>query len=272
MIPIAIMTLMSPQHGHEIKYLVEKEGTVSYRVWGSVLRQYAGGKTAPALRSANVNGVFTLTFKRSMDGFDVSGAWDALKLSDQSKPLPESDRKRATFGKWIGAYPTGPFKLLINGKAATPSPYSALGWPLLWAPLKQGLSLRIDDETARETAFPVSAFLEDDPIEDVLIPLRVVFEGPHRDGEKRYWKFKIDTEFSNVKPVKHPDVAGLSLATSARIGGSLLLRREDGSLENGAMFATYRFELLKPNNEIPFSSCNATVACNWERLPPEPRK
>jgi hypothetical protein len=260
------------QHGHEIKFVVKDEGSVSYKVWGNVFRTYAGGKRAPAIRNADVNGVYQLSFKKKADGFEIAGSWDALKLSSHGRPLPESDRMRATFGKWTGPAPAGPFEFLVNGQAGEPTLYSALCWPLIWSPFPPGYALRIGDEAKRDFMLPTHPFLEDDPVPPVKIPVRLVFEGPETEGKERYFRFRFETDSHEEVDANHPEKKGLKLKVDAMIRGSLQIRREDGRIESIAMFAKLVFVLAQPGSEFPFSRADGSISANWRRIADEKRK
>lgn len=267
-----IAATLLTQQGHEIRLVIRQEENVRYKVWGTVFRHYVGGKSGAGIRTADVNAIFTWTFQRGAEGFDLVGKWDSLELTLKGKPLPDSEQRRAAWGKWSGAAEGGPFTFTINGNAADPPLFGALGWPLVWSPFGRGVALRIGQKVVREVEIPIQPFMEDDPVGSVLLPVTLVFEGPDRDGAKRTFRFRFDTDYSSERGVSHPEQKNLKLKFEARIGGSLVLDRETGKIETVAMFSKLVFTLEKPGSEFPFAKSDASIAANWQKVGQEKSK
>ncbi|MCH8273930.1 MAG: hypothetical protein IH851_03995 [Armatimonadetes bacterium] len=251
--------------GHEIRYPLE-EGTVEYRFRGGVVRSYYGSVDAPVRRRADVSGVFTVKTERADGEWVVVGRAREAKVTLDGRPASAEVAAAVAAGVWRRAVKGGEAVYSVDGSPAVPSALNAPLWPLGWAPLVPKRSLRIGDEVVVTFHMPVQAFLEDDPIGSLEVPVRLLFVGPERQPYGSVQAFRFQTEFSVNKKIRHPEGPNLTLRGTVRILGDLKVSRRDGRIEESTVLMTVSLRLEGPEYEFGFSKSDASIAAHFERV------
>lgn len=260
---LAVVTVLQGS-GHELSYAL-KESTIRYRFRGEVLSTYIGGVTAPSARKAEISGIYTLKTENQGGKWIVSGQTSELKATKDGKPLTAAETKMALGGVWrqtVG----GDALYLVKGRAARVYALNAPLWPIAWTPLAPGNSLKIGDEFSQQFMFPAQAFLEDDPIGRVAVPIKFVFDGPEYPQSSGLFGVSIRTEAQIDQPVKHPEDPNLILKGKVLIDGRLKISRSDGRLQTASVIMSAEVSLEGKKYPFGFSKAKASVTENFERL------
>lgn len=256
--------LSTAQGGHVIRYKPHASIDV-FTVSGAITRQYAGGVDAPPLRAAQLTGTLLLRTELIGERWVVTGVCQELTGTDGSKPLSDSDLRRARLGKWVATVGGG-CRYTWNNEPAVPSALNALLWPIPWRPLDAPDGVKIGDAIEQSFDLPLQSFLEDDPIGVQPITLRYVFRGESYLSKEPTWLFEIQADEQIRRQVKHPDREGLTLAGTVKASGSVRIRKADGRLDYARFTLDVRLTL--EGEGLPFgvfSSATAVATAEYER-------
>lgn len=199
----------------------------------------------------------------------VTGVCQELTGTDGSKPLADSDLRRARLGKWVATVGGG-CRYTWNGEPAVPSALNALLWPIPWRPLEAPGGVKIGDAIEQSFELPLQSFLEDDPIGVHPITLRYVFRGESYLSKEPTWLFDIQADEQIWRAVKHPDREGLTLVGTVKASGSVRIRKADGRLDYARFTLDVRLTL--EGEGLPFgvfSSATAVATAEYQRKAPE---
>lgn len=262
---IAMATLIPlNQGGHLISYKVS-EGSVSYRLRGAVVVHYAGGRSAPPRRAANVEGEYVIETSSQNSGWVATGVARDLKVTDGDQSLAASEVLRTKGGKWwVGS--DGSIRYTWNGQSKVPFSLNFPMWPIFWSPIESKRGLRIGDVVDYVFPFPMEAVFEDDPIGSFPVRIRLQFNGPKQSLAGSVWSFSYVTAESIKFPVKHPEVQGLRLEGKVTISGEILLHRSDGTLESSTGTLQFQFALLSEKYPFGFSTSRGMVTTSLSRV------
>jgi hypothetical protein len=265
LLAIGMATLTSIiQGGHLVSYKAS-EGTVSYRVRGAVVVHYAGGRVAPPRRAVSLEGEYLLETSVRDSGWLMTGRTRELNVKDDEKALSASEVLRVKGGKWsVGS--GGSIHYTWNGQARVPFSLSAPLWPIFWRPIESKHGLKIGDVVDHVFPFPIQAFMEDDPIGELPLRVRLSFNGPKSMSIGSVWSFSYSTVETIKLPVNHPEAKDLRLEGEVRISGEVLLNRLDGKLESSTGTIQFQFALLSEKHPFGFSTSRGTVTTSLSRM------
>lgn len=252
------------QSGHEVVYPLREE-RIDYRFSGSVLRSYAGGKTAPESRLASVRGTYSVILSASGSGWALTGIVKELTGTSGKQALSASEIAKSRGGKWTISPPGSPPTFALNGKPSLPFVLGAPTWPLAWAPIRPTSPLKIGDEVWVDFVLPMQSLLEDDPIGSTNVKARLVFDGPAL-GTVRCFRFNVRTDLPISVAVKHPEDSTLTLKGTLKLDGEIFVSRDDGRIESSHIIYSIRIGLEGPKYEFGFSSAELIATSDFKRV------
>ena len=238
---------------------------MDYKFSGSVLRSYAGGKTAPETRQGSVSGVYSVLLSAKGSEWAVTGLTKEMTGVSGKKPLATFDLGKAKGGKWTISPPGSPPVFTWNGKPSTPFVMGAPTWPLAWAPIRPPAPLRIGDEVLVDFTLPMHSLLEDDPIGSTNLKVRLIFDGS-ASGSVPLWRFNIRTDAPISLIVKHPEDPEIALRGTLKLDGEIFVAREDGRVEFSRVIYSIRIRLEGEQYEFGFSSAELIATSDFKRV------
>jgi hypothetical protein len=251
--------------GFEIGFPLREE-TLLYKLRGGVLRTYYGGINAPVLREATITGTLQVRIYRQNEEWLAEGFLRNAKVEERGKPASSEVVNFATRGLWRGVLFQREWRFLVEGKETLPSALGAPWFPLIWAPFRSPGRVRVQDVITIPWSLPLQAFLEDDPIGSLEVPLTLRFMGlVRREGVPGY-QFRYETVYSIRQAVKHPEDPNLTLRGEISLKGDFVLARSDARLEHA--FLLWQLDLTLEGAGYPFgfSRCRASVSSVLERM------
>lgn len=251
--------------GFEIGFPL-KEETLLYRLRGRVLRTYYGGIDAPVLREATLSSTLRVRIYRQGEEWLVEGSLIGAVVEEKGKPASASVQSSATQGIWRGAPFQASWKFFVEGREGLPTALGAPWFPMIWAPFRSAGRLRVQDTVTTSWSLPLQAFLEDDPIGSLEVPLTLRFMGLDRWEGSPVYKLRYETAHSVRYPVKHPEDPNLTLKAEVSIKGDLMLARSDARIEYAFLLWWVDLSLEGEGYPFGFSRCRASISSVLERM------
>ncbi len=242
-----------------------EESTVSYTVSGSILRTYLGGRSAPETRRATLVGLYRTSTVNDSGAWTTLGTSEDCSLTMDGEPLPARDVSAAKLGKWTVPLAGGRARYTWDGEPRVPSVFSVPFWPVGWAPMTGDLSLKIGDLAIGDFDFPLQTILEDDPIGDERVPIRLRFDGPEA-ADPPVYRFLVETNTPVDRRVHHPEDPELRLKGSIAISGTIDLNRRDGRVESATLLWLVDLGLEGPGYPFGFSKARLTASTTLKRV------
>ncbi len=243
-----------------------KEETLLYEFRGGVLGTYYGGIDAPVLREARISGTLRIRIYRQGEQWLVEGSLADARVEEGGKPASASVVNSAVGGVWRGALFQSDWRFFVEGRERLPSALGSPWFPLVWAPFRPDGRVKVQDAVTFFRSLPLQAFLEDDPIGSLEVPVTLRFVGLERREGIPVYKFHYDTVHTIRQPVMHPEDPALTLRGEISLKGDLMLARSDARLEHA--FLLWRLDLTLEGAGYPFgfSRCRASVSSVLERM------
>lgn len=252
------------QSGHEIRFPLREE-TIFYEVSGKVVRTYLGGRTAPEVRSGQLEGRYRVQLSRSQGGWTLTGVSEDCVLTSDGKSLSPAENAAAKLGKWTVRLDSKDVSYTWDDKPRPPFVLSLPFWPVGWMPIVPESPLRIGDWTIAVFRLPLQSFLEDDPIGVASLPIKYVFDGPV-PGEPPRFRFNVQTTREFDEKVSHPEDPDLKLTGRIQISGTIEVNRRDGRVESAVLRWIADIGLEGPRYSFGFSKCRLNASVNLSRL------
>lgn len=252
------------QAGHEIRFPLRDE-VILYQVSGNLLRTYLGGRDAPEIRRAELQGRYRVHLTTVKGEWVLIGTAEDCVVTVDEKPVSASELAAAKLGKWRVSIESREASYTWDGRPRVPSVFSLPFWPVGWSPILPEESLKIGDRTVSAFRLPIESFLEDDPIGFTILPVTCVFDGPVA-GEPPLYRFIVDTSRDFEEKVKHPEDPDLKLVGRIQLAGTIEVNRRDGRVESANLRWTADIGLEGPRYSFGFSKCRLNASASLSRV------